>query len=136
MTITLSRTNRGKQIGPSRNRDLLLTGTSGAVRSDVASSPMGMDVFSASIFHVHIVKASDDFIRVDLLRECHQYSSKFEEFILLVLDNWPKYETDMFCERHCERYIGSRVSGISLSKGCLAGCWSSIEQLMEGMGCF
>jgi len=38
----------------------------------------------------------------------------------------------MFCERHCEGYIGSGVSGISLSQGCLIGFCSSIEQLTEG----
>lgn len=42
----------------------------------------------------------------------------------------------MFCERHCEGYIGSVVSGISLSQGCLIGCCSPIEQLTEGHAVF
>jgi len=48
--------------------DFLLAGIASGVRSDVRGSAFGVDVVVAFIFHMKIMKALDNFIRVDLKR--------------------------------------------------------------------
>ena len=46
--------------------NLLLAGVSGRVWGDMRSASITVDVLPASLFHMHIVHALDDFIRVYL----------------------------------------------------------------------